>query len=497
MKLLGIDLGSSSIKLAVIDSENGQILAKAQYPETEMEIISLKPGWAEQNPNDWWENLKKGFKILSSQTNLKSVEAIGISYQMHGLVCVDKNKNVVRPSIIWCDSRAVEIGNKAFNEIGEENCLRDLLNSPGNFTASKIAWVKNNEPAIFEKTDKIMLPGDFIAMKLTNEIKTTITGLSEGILWNYTSSEPANFLLKYYGIPQEKLAEITPCFGIQGLVSSEIAEELGLKNNIPVSYRAGDQPNNAFSLNVLNPGEIAATAGTSGVVYAISEKQKYDPKSRVNAFAHVNYTKEIPRYGILLCINGTGILNSWMNKNTGTQKLSYPQMNEIAASAPIGSDGLVVLPFGNGAERILENKNIGSHISNLNFNNHSLQHLLRASQEGIAFSFMYGIEIMQKYNGLALKTIRAGQANMFLSPIFRETIATITGQPIEMFDTDGAVGAARGAGVGTGAYKNFDETFSTLKKLAVYTPDSKNSEIYQLAYSNWKNTLEKINQKID
>jgi xylulokinase len=493
MKLLGIDLGSSSIKLALIDSEDGRLLAKAQFPETEMAILSSKPGWAEQNPDDWWTNLKKGFELLARQTNIKSIDAIGISYQMHGLVCIDKNKKAVRPSIIWCDSRAVDTGNKAFKEIGEENCLRDLLNSPGNFTASKLAWVKDNEPQVFDRIDKIMLPGDFIAMKLTNEIKTTISGLSEGILWNYTSNAPADFLLHYYGIPESKLAEITPTFGVQGLVSGEASIELGLTKGIPVCYRAGDQPNNAFSLNVLNPGEIAATAGTSGVVYAISEEQKYDPKSRVNVFAHVNYEKNSPRYGILLCINGTGILNSWMNKHVGTQKLSYPQMNDIASTAPIGSDGLVVLPFGNGAERILENKNIGSHISNLSFNNHSLQHLLRATQEGIAFSFMYGIEIMQKHNGLVLKTIRAGQANMFLSSVFRDTISSITGQPIEMYDTDGAIGAARGAGIGAGVYKNFEEAFSTLKKLAVFDPDLSKSTEYQQAYTNWKNTLEKIN----
>lgn len=493
MNLLGIDLGSSSIKLAVIDSQTGNILAKVQYPENEMTITSVKQGWAEQSPSDWWSNLKAGMKILSAKTDLKAIGAIGISYQMHGLVCVDKNQEVVRPSIIWCDSRAVEIGNKAFETIGNKKCLTDLLNSPGNFTASKFAWVKENEASNFEKTDKIMLPGDFLAMKLTGNINTTISGLSEGILWNYSQNSPAKFLLDHYGVSDSLIPALTPTFGIQGEVSGNAAAELGLKPGIPVTYRAGDQPNNAFSLNVLNPGEIAATAGTSGVVYAVSDEQKYDPKSRVNIFAHVNYETNSPRYGILLCINGTGILNSWMNKNVGTEKLTYPQMNEIAAKAPIGSDGLVVLPFGNGSERVLENKNIGSQISNLNFNNHSLPHLLRATQEGIAFSFMYGIEIMQEHNGLKLKSIRAGEANMFLSPIFRNTIASITGQSIEMYDTDGAVGAARGAGVGAGVYKNFTEAFSTLKKLAVYEPEKSKSAEYQQAYNNWKNTLSKIN----
>jgi xylulokinase len=490
MNILGIDLGSSSIKLAVLDSSSGKTIAKAQYPETEMSINSPVQGWAEQNPSEWWNNIKKGLKILGTQMNLDSIEAIGISYQMHGLVCIDKSKNVIRPSIIWCDSRAVEIGNKAFSEIGEEKCLENLLNSPGNFTASKLAWVKENEPQVFEKIDKIMLPGDFIAMKLTGQVNTTISGLSEGIMWDYSSGKPASFLLEKYGISESLLADIVPTFGIQGTVLPAIASEIGLKEGIPVSYRAGDQPNNAFSLNVLNPGEIAATAGTSGVVYAISDKQKYDPKSRVNIFAHVNYEQPSPKYGILLCINGTGILNSWMNKNIGTKKLTYPEMNEMAADAPIGSDNLVILPFGNGAERVLENDNPGSSINNLNFNIHTESHIFRAGQEGIAFSFKYGIDIMQKYNGLDLKTIRAGHANMFLSPIFRKTLATITGQPIEIYDTDGAVGAARGAGVGAGEYNSPTEAFSTLKLIQTIEPDAKHNDAYLKAYDLWLNFLE-------
>ncbi len=493
MKLLGIDLGSSSIKLAVIESETGDIVAKAQYPETEMAISAPQQGWAEQSPEDWWCNLKEGFKVISSQIDLKAIEAIGITYQMHGLVCIDKDKNVLRPSIIWCDSRAVETGNKALQSIGEEKCLTDLLNSPGNFTASKLAWVRENEPEVFEKIHKIMLPGDYIAMKLTGEICTTISGLSEGMFWNYTKHEPADFLLSHYGIPKEMLAEIRPTFSEQGQVTSPAAEETGLKAGTPISYRAGDQPNNAFSLNVLEPGEIAATAGTSGVVYAISDEQKYDPKSRVNAFAHVNHTKENERYGILLCINGTGILNSWLNKNAGANQYSYEEMNNLAGSVSIGSDRVAILPFGNGAERVLENKNIDCQFANINFNMHSSSHLFRAAQEGIAFSFMYGIDIMQKHNGLILKTIRAGHANMFLSPVFRNTLSSITGQPIEIYDTDGATGAARGAGIGIKTYKDSAEAFSTLKNILTIEPEHNKETQYQDAYSNWLEVLSRFN----
>jgi xylulokinase len=491
MILLGIDIGSSSVKLTLLDAGSGKKIASAQYPKQEMKIISHKSGWAEQNPEDWWQNILFGLSELSQDNcvDLSLVSSIGITYQMHGLVCVDKNKNVLRPSIIWCDSRAVEIGNKAFSEIGSQKCLAGLMNSPGNFTASKLKWVKENEPDLFSKIYKIMLPGDYIAMRLTGEINTTITGLSEGIFWDFPRNEIAGFLMDYYGLSPDLIPEIVPAFGNQGTVRTDIANELGLKPGIPVTYRAGDQPNNAFSLNVLNPGEVAATAGTSGVVYGVTDQFSYDPKSRVNIFAHVNHGASNNRLGVLLCINGTGILNSWVQKNAGNTKLTYAEMNEEASQIPIGSNGLAIIPFGNGAERIIENRNTGCQISNLNFNLHNTAHVYRAAQEGIAFSFKYGIDIMAENTGLNVGQIRAGHANMFLSPVFRETLASIAGVPIDLYNTDGSEGAARGAGIGSGVYKSFQDAFANLEKLSTVEPVTSRKAEYNEAYQNWLTIL--------
>ena len=493
MYLLGVDIGSSSVKASLVDAGNGNCNASAFYPKQEMKIKAKQSGWAEQEPEDWWKNLKLAIADVLSETKIenKSIKAIGISYQMHGLVIVDKNYNVLRPSIIWCDSRAAGIGDNAFEDIGEEKCLSNLLNSPGNFTASKLKWVKDDEPHIYDKIHKIMLPGDYIAMKMTGNIKTTSSGLSEGIMWNFKEDKTADLLLNYYGIDPSFIPEITDTFKVQGELTESAAKELGLSPGTKISYRAGDQPNNALSLNVLNPGEIAATAGTSGVVYGVSEEIKYDPFSRVNTFAHVNHTNENPRLGVLLCINGTGILNSWLNKNIGNQAYSYEEMNKTAEKVSIGSDGLTILPFGNGAERVLKNKNIGSQISGLNFNIHSNAHLFRAAQEGIVFSFHYGMEIMKDI-GINARVIRAGKANMFLSPIFRKTLAGITGATIELYNTDGSIGAARGAGIGCGYYKNSEEAFSNLQKLGTIEPDKNKSDIYLSAYNTWKETLTKI-----
>jgi xylulokinase len=491
MYLLGFDIGSSSVKVSLVNGENGACEASSFYPKEEMRITAQQPDWAEQEPELWWKNLKLALAdvLKESQVSKEEIESIGISYQMHGLVMVDKKQQVIRPSIIWCDSRAASIGDRAFDEIGGPRCLSSLLNSPGNFTASKLKWVKDNEPEKFEKLYKIMLPGDYIAMKLTGEIQTTVGGLSEGIMWDFQRNSLSKMLFENYGFSADIVPEIVPTFANQGQLTQEVSHELGLSTKTKVSYRAGDQPNNALSLNVLNPGEIATTAGTSGVVYGVSDEIKYDPQSRVNTFAHVNYTKENPRLGVLLCINGTGILNAWLKRQIGTD-LSYDAMNELAAKVPIGSQGVNILPFGNGAERVLNNKNIGSAFHGINFNIHDKGHLLRAAQEGIVFSFKYGMDIMQNI-GIDAKVIRAGKANMFLSPVFRETLAGVTGATIELYNTDGSVGAARGAGIGSGYYKSFNEAFSNLKKLEVIEPDRSNISAYNDAYNNWKTELEK------
>lgn len=491
MYLLGFDIGSSSVKVSLMNGENGQSVASSFYPKQEMKITAHQAGWAEQEPELWWTNLKLALaEVLSeSKVNPENILSIGISYQMHGLVMVDKNQQVLRPSIIWCDSRAAGYGEKAFDEIGGERCLSSLLNSPGNFTASKLKWVKENEPAVYGRLYKIMLPGDFIAMKLSGEIKTTVSGLSEGIMWDFQKNSVASFLFENYGFSEEAIPEIVPTFSVQGKLSEKASKELGLSPKTTISYRAGDQPNNALSLNVLNPGEIAATAGTSGVVYGVSEEIKYDPLSRVNTFAHVNHNAANPRLGVLLCINGTGILNAWLKRMIG-ESLSYEEMNQLASEVAIGSGGVSVLPFGNGAERVLNNKNIGSVLSGINFNIHQKGHLLRAAQEGIVFSFKYGMDIMQQI-GINASVIRAGKANMFLSPIFRDTLAGITGATIELYNTDGSVGAARGAGVGAGYYKSFYEAFANLKKLETIEPEYKKAAEYNAAYNNWKIALDK------
>ncbi len=496
MYLLGYDIGSSSVKASIVNAETGKCVSSAFFPKSEAEIIAVKQGWAEQRPEQWWEHLKQSTAavLAESKVNPADIKAIGISYQMHGLVCIDRDHNVLRPAIIWCDSRGVPYGEKAFDELGHEKCLSHLLNSPGNFTATKLKWVKDNEPEVFERIDKIMLPGDYIAMKLTDRVCTTVSGLSEGMFWDFKNGRIADFLMEYLGFSSSIIPEIVPTFSVQGQVTAHAAAELGLAEGTPVCYRAGDQPNNALSLNVFNPGEIASTAGTSGVVYGVNGEINYDPKSRVNTFAHVNHTNEQTRLGILLCINGTGILNSWIKRTVAPEGISYPAMNDLAAQAPIGSEGVSILPFGNGAERVLQNREIGSSIHGVNFLKHGKQHIVRAAQEGIVFSFQYGIEIMEQM-GMDVKKIHAGHANMFLSPLFRETLAGVSGATIELFDTDGSVGAAKGAGIGAGIYKDNNEAFATLDRIEVIESKEADRQAYRDAYGLWKQRLETILNK--
>jgi xylulokinase len=490
--LLGYDVGSSSIKATLMEAGTGTALASATSPETELEIVAKELGWAEQDPGVWWEHVKAVTQKIKAEAEFDTgdVKAIGISYQMHGLVVVDKNNEVLRSSIIWCDSRAVQIGEQAASTIGEEKCLKSLFNLPGNFTASKLKWVMENEPDIYSKIDKIMLPGDYIAMKMTGEIRTTPSGLSEGIMWDFEGDELADFVLDNYGISGELIAETVPTFSIQGELTAAAADELGLKAGTKVSYRAGDQPNNALSLSVLQPGEIAVTAGTSGVVYGVSNQKNYDPRSRVNVFVHVNHSANNPRYGVLLCVNGTGILNSWLKHNfVAGEGLDYEQMNDVAAQVPVGSDGLVILPYGNGAERTLENKNIGASVHEWNFNVHKKAHFLRAAQEGIVFALNYGLGITRDM-GIELATVKAGNANMFLSPLFAEAFATVTEATVELYNTDGSQGAARGAGIGAGIYKGAGDAFVGLEPVRTVEPNEELTSVYQQAYRRWENILE-------
>lgn len=493
MYLLGYDIGSSSVKASLVNADTGKCVASAFYPKQEAAIISVRPGWAEQKPESWWEYVKMCTAAVLQESGVvaSDIKAIGISYQMHGLVCVDKNREVLRPSVIWCDSRAVGIGEKAFYEIGKGKCLSHLLNAPGNFTASKLAWVKENEPQVYEKIDKIMLPGDYIAMKLGGEVCTTVEGLSEGMFWDFKHNKVADFLMDYYGFDHSLLPAVRPTFSTQGEVSEAAAKELGLRAGIPITYRAGDQPNNALSLNVFNPGEIASTAGTSGVVYGVNGEVNYDSESRVNTFAHVNHSDEQTRLGVLLCINGTGILNSWIRRNVAPEGISYGEMNELASRIPIGSEGITILPFGNGAERMLNNKETGCSVHGVNFNRHGKAHIIRAAQEGIVFSFKYGIGIMEKM-GMTVNRIHAGHANMYLSPVFCETLAGVTGAVIELYDTDGSVGAAKGAGIGAGIYKDNKEAFATLGRLRVIEPGVSSAAQYMESYERWKEHLNNI-----
>ncbi|WP_126973648.1 xylulokinase [Gynurincola endophyticus] len=487
--LLGLDVGSSSVKGALVQIDTGKIVASAFSPSVEMTIDAPKAGFAEQDPEKWWQEVKNVNAQLKSIIPFKPEEiaAIGISYQMHGLVCVDKDGEVLRPAIIWCDSRAVTYGDAAFADMGNEYCLSSFLNSPGNFTASKLKWVKENEPAIYDKIYKIMLPGDYIAYKLSGDMTTTVTGLSEGIFWNFKEEKIADSLLKYYEIDKNKLSDVVPTYGLQARVNEKSEIELGIAAGTPISFRAGDQPNNACSLNVLNPGEIAATAGTSGVVYGVTDQVVYDEDSRVNTFVHVNHTEADPRYGVLLCINGTGILNSWVRKNF-FDGASYQYLNEAAASVAPGSKGLLLYPFGNGAERVLKNQDAGASIRNINFNIHSKADIARAAQEGIVFSLNYGVEIM-KQMGLQINTVRAGYANMFLSDLFAEVFANTTGTVVELYNTDGAAGAARAAGVGAGIYKNAKESYTGMELIKSIEPDQKLSTVYQNIYQQWKQKI--------
>lgn len=488
MYFLGYDIGSSSIKIALLNASTNKPVAVLAHPKDELSMTSTQSGWAEQDPESWWDCAAIATKelLVTNQIDPADIKGIGIAYQMHGLVVVDHQQNVLRPSIIWCDSRAVSIGEEAFHTLGHEWSFSHLLNSPGNFTASKLKWVRDNEPQLFDKIHKMMLPGDYIAMKMTGQITTTIPGLSEGMFWDFNQTEMSNALLDHFGINKQLIPDLTEVFGVQGYLTKEAAEILGLREGVPVAYRSGDQPNNAMALGVLAPGQVAATGGTSGVVYGVSETPIFDVRSRINSFAHVNYKKESPVTGALLCINGAGIQYRWIKEHVARIGMSYNDLECLVEEVTIGSDGLCMLPFGNGAERMLESKGIGASLHGLNFNVHKNSHLVRAALEGIAFAFVYGIEILNEL-GLNTRSLRVGNDNLFRSATFSKTIASLTNSEISVLETTGAIGAARGAAYGLGHFNSLKEAMSGDNVVRSFNPEKK--EPYQKAYDNWKNIL--------
>lgn len=488
MLLLGIDLGTSSIKVSVVDAATRRVLAAASYPDTEREIMVRQPGWAEQDPRQWWADARQAIQKAhaSGAYNPAEIGAIGIAYQMHGLVVVDKNQQPVRDAIIWCDSRAVPYGEAAQQALGDDYCQTHLLNSPGNFTAAKLAWVRENEPATYAQIDQFMLPGDYLALQLTGAATTSPSALSEGIFWDFARHELSQEVLDYFGFDRALIPPVQDVFSVHGQLRADVAGELGLTPGIPVTYKAGDQPNNALALNALEPGEVAATAGTSGVIYAVTDRLFVDAQSRVNPFAHVNHTRARPRLGVLLCINGAGSLNRWAKQAFGAH-LSYSEANTLAASVPVGSVGLLCLPFGNGVERMLANHPVGAHFHGLDLNVHTPAHLLRAAQEGVAFAFRYGLDVMRA-GGLRPTVVRAGHTNMFLSEVFTQAFANATGLAVELHETDGSTGAALGAGIGAGYYATPAEAFRAAPPLRTVHPDA-NAAAYEATYQRWRQVL--------
>ena len=489
---LGIDVGSSSVKTAIFDADKGVCIGRATMPSTEQPIDAPHPGWAEQDPEMWWTNFLDGYSSLVKTNGIdtKRIAGIGISYQMHGLVLLDDTLRPLRKSIIWCDSRAVETGRRAFEAIGKHACLSALLNSPGNFTAAKLGWVKDHEARLFEQVKYFMLPGDYFATRLTGQPSTTLPGLSEGIFVDFRRRAVSDLLLSYFGFDPSLVAPLVPPIGDQGTISPAIATLLNLRDDVKILYRAGDQPNNAFSLNVIAPGDVAATAGTSGVIYAVTDEMAYDPESRINTFMHVTDTAEDRRNGILICVNGTGILYSWLRRllSASGDLISYERLNALAADAPPGADDLLLYPYGNGAERILGNRRPNASIENIDFNRHAPSHVTRAALEGIVYALNVGFEILRQL-GVQPATIRAGNANLFLSETFRSIFANVTGTPVELFDTDGSEGAARGAALGGGFYSSPEEAFQSLTRITRIDPDPESVEAYGARFASWSQQM--------
>lgn len=473
MAFLGIDVGTSSVKVSIV-GEDGVILASATAPaSSERAINSPNPNWAEQNPEDWWEDAQQAILNLPLEARLQ-VEAIGIAYQMHGLVLVDSQFQPVRPSIIWCDGRNIQESQILAESLGLDALENRLLNKPGTLTLAKLAWVAEHEPETLAKAHTFGLPGDFIAYKLTGEWSTTKSGYSEMVGWDFGASIPfeEGFRKAGWKLP---LPEARPNLEEGAPIQKVIAEKLGLPPSARVTYRAGDQPNNAFGLGVLQQGETAISAGTSGVLYGIGDSSP-GLHEGINRFLHVN-----SQIGVLMCLNGVGSALAFARR-TWFQNQSYEALSELASQAN-PENCPYFFPFGNGAERILSERAF-SGFTELDFNRHNLPELARSVFEGIAFAYRLGSEKMEKAGCLS-KVVNGTESGLLKSSFFAQLLANELQVELILSEGDGSTAAARGAALGI---KKILPKPAPLKR---YLPTSPaNHE----RFSHWHKILEKFLQ---
>lgn len=466
--LLGIDIGTSGTKTVLFD-EAGNTIASAlgEYP-----LYQPNVGWAEQDPEDWWKATFSTIKAVlgKSGVNPSDVKGVGLSGQMHGAVLLDKDNQVLRKAIIWCDQRSSAECDQITSIIGKERLIEITANPAlTGFTASKVMWVKNNEPEIFEKVKKILLPKDYIRFKLTGEFATEVSDASGMQFMDIPKRKWSSEVLDKLGIDKGLLGDVYESQEVSGKVHKAAAELTGLKEGTPVVGGAGDQAAGAVGNGIVRPGVISSTIGTSGVVFAFSENVSIDPKGRVHTFCHA-----VPNtWHIMGVTQGAGLSLKWFRDNfcieeKRTAELMgidpYVLMDQEADRVEAGCSGLIYLPYMMGERTPHLDPNAKGVFFGLSAK-HEKQDMLRAVMEGVVYSLKDCLEIIKEM-GVDVSEVRASGGGG-KSKLWRQMQSDVFGTEITTINSSegGALGVALLAGVGTGVYSSVPEACDAIIKV--------------------------------
>lgn len=479
MFVLGIDLGTSSVKILALDEE-GNICAESSsdYP-----MDSPADGWAEQNPVDWWESVKNAMGELLSKGAFApdDVKAISFSGQMHGLVSLDKDNNVLYPAILWCDQRTGEECKEITDHFGKDGLFKEVGNlALTGFTAPKILWMKKNKPDIFEKTAHILLPKDYIGFKMTGNHCTDYSDASGMLLLNVKRKQWSRSMLDFLEIDTGMLPELKESYSPVGKLTREALNELGLKGDITVVAGAGDQAAGAIGTGTVKEGIISVAMGTSGVVFAAHDTYRADPDMRLHAFCHAN--GKYHSMGVMLSC--ASCIKWWHDKVT--DHMSIDELIDETATVPAGADKVIFLPYLMGERTPYPDPDARGTFIGITPNT-TRNAMSKAILEGVSFGLRDTYEII-KSMGIPVNEIRAigGGAR---NPIGLEILSDIFGYPVSTINTKqgGALGAAILAGVGTKIYGDIETTCNNLIKTdRTFEPDSKNKGVYEERYAKYK-----------
>ena len=488
---IGIDIGTSGTKTLAI-AENGAILASAvaEYP-----LASPKPGWSEQNPEDWWTASVKTVAEVLKKGRIKpgDVKGIGLSGQMHGSVFLDKDQQVIRPALLWNDQRTAAECAEIEQRVGGRKKLIGMVANPAltGFTAPKILWLRNHEPKNFEKCTKVLLPKDYVRLRLTGEFATEVSDASGTLLLDVTKRNWSKKLLSALELDASLMPEVFESEEVSGTLTAEAAKLMGLNAGVPVVGGGGDQAASAVGNGIVGKGVVSATMGTSGVVFAHSDEVQVDPEGRVHTFCHAVRGK----WHVMGCVLSAGGSLQWYRNQLADAEIAaakalnidpYELLTQQAAQAPVGSEGLYFLPYLTGERTPYADPNARGCWVGLSLR-HGRAHMVRSVMEGVTYAMRDSLEIIREMN-IPIKEVRASGGGA-RSPFWRQMQADIYGEKVVTINAEEgpAFGVALLAAAGTGAYKDVVEACqATIQTVTETKPIAKHKKKYNAAYPQYQ-----------